>query len=96
MLWWGEGCGCIPLPCMHGRSPRASPRKAPIFLGEETRTSRIGEMGIGERANLEPDLPNHPSEQCEDPQRTLQKTHTAALAEPALGHRGSKSRAEKE
>lgn len=95
MLWWREGCGCIPLRACTDALLRASPRAVPMFLGEGTRTSRIGEVGIGERANLEPDLPNCPSEQCEDPQRTLQRTHTVALGEPALGRRGSKSRAEK-
>lgn len=63
MLWWREGCGCIPLRACPDALLRASLREVPMFLGKGTRTSRIGEVGIGERANLEPDLPNCPSEQ---------------------------------
>ena len=47
---------------------------------------------MGEGADLEPDLPHHPTQQCEDPPKDLSKnSYTGALGEPAFGHRGSKS-----
>lgn len=62
------------------------PWKVAIFLGKGPRTSSTSESGDREEADLEPDLPPHPTQQSRGLEDPSENSRVRVLGEPGFRH----------
>lgn len=78
-----------PVTAWHEHTPedqKATMEGARLSRQDNSEQAALVKVGIGEEADLEPDLPHHPSQQWRDLKDPSENSSVGALGEPAFRH----------